>query len=212
MDLVLIGAGALAVFVLFVFGFSLAGNRKGDQEAPPADGRPLFPVASAEEQLAAIRPGGTIDFGFERATVTGTLHMYVADRHWVQHALYTPEGHRWLSVEGGATGQTRTVLWSPAPSIDLSTGDAIPAHDPETEAMDAYGGRYERAGRGGFSYESTGDTGLPANGVMDYADFRSAEGGLLSFERFDGGPWRARVGYPVPVGAIAVARAGAEGG
>lgn len=207
--MMLIGAGALAAFVLFVLGLSLAGNRG---RTAPADGRPMLPGDPGADSVAAIRPGGALDFGFEQAAVTGTVHLHVEGRRWVEHALYTPQGHRWLSVESGAAAEPRTVLWSTAPNVDLSTGDAVPAHDPEVKAIDAYGARYERADRGFFPYESTGDTGLPPNGVMDYADFRSARGGLLSFARFDGGPWRARLGYSVPSGAIEVLRAEAEDG
>jgi hypothetical protein len=49
-------------------------------------------------------------------------------------------------------------------------------------------------------------SGHPDRGLIDYADYRAADGRRLSFERVQGQRWGASYALPLPPGSIRVER------
>lgn len=60
--------------------------------------------------------------------------------------------------------------------------------------------------RGTAAFRGEGVTSMPERGLLDFADYRAADGRLLSFERIQGGQWSSSYAQPVPPGAIAFER------
>lgn len=60
--------------------------------------------------------------------------------------------------------------------------------------------------RGTAAFRSEGNTGLPERGLLDFADYRTGDGRLLSFQRVQGGQWEASYARPLTPGSIRVDR------
>ncbi|MBV2362801.1 DUF4178 domain-containing protein [Streptomonospora nanhaiensis] len=180
---VLLAAAAVAVAAV-VLRNARRRPESAPRPSPPAD--PFADIGETQGDPLGLKVGDMLDFGVERTWIRGTLRLAEGGAVWAEHFIEVEGGRRWLSVEQDPDVQM--ALWTGRPDLDLTP------HGPEVE-LD--GVRYRLTERGSASYRSEGTTGLRAEGGMDYADYESADGRLLSFERFDHGRWEPSTGVPI---------------
>ncbi|MDA0567301.1 DUF4178 domain-containing protein [Streptomonospora sp. S1-112] len=181
---VAVAAAAIAVAVVV-----LRNARRRPPAAPPTPPAPADPFADIGETQGdplRLKAGDMLDFGAERTWIRGTLRLSEGGAVWAEHFVEVEGGRRWLSVEQDPDVQM--ALWTGRPDLDLT---------PHGSEVELDGVRYRLTERGSASYRSEGTTGLRAEGGMDYADYESADGRLLSFERFDHGRWEPSTGVPL---------------
>ncbi|GAA3129439.1 hypothetical protein GCM10010466_20190 [Planomonospora alba] len=151
-----------------------------------------------------IEVGDTIEYQGVRARVLGAIHLSWQGAQWTEYLL--DEGvrrHRWLSVEtrsGPAPEEglrLDVLLWTPVPDEGM-----IPAKT----MIIVEGVEFFPEGRGTAAFRGEGFTGLPERGLLDFADYRAADGRLLSFERVQGEGWTSCYAQPLPPGSITIRR------
>ncbi|WP_159941502.1 MULTISPECIES: DUF4178 domain-containing protein [unclassified Nocardiopsis] len=191
--LLLIVVAVAAVIAAVVY----ARRSRGRDSAPPAPLPPRDPFADKDDGTAgdplALKAGDMIDWGVERTWIRGTLRLSEGGYTWSEHFLEVEGGKRWLSVE--ADPDVEIALWTGRPDVDII---------PQGRSVELEGVVYELQEKGSGSYRSEGTTGLRAEGGMDYADYESSDGRLLSFERFDHGRWEASTGTKVAPGTFTI--------
>ncbi|GAA1450309.1 DUF4178 domain-containing protein [Nocardiopsis tropica] len=170
---------------------------KQRQAPPPPPAAPRDPFADQGDSAAgdprSIKAGDMIDWGAERTWIRGTLRLSEGGYVWSEHFLEVEGGKRWLSVEEDP--DVELALWSGRPDLDLT---------PHSKTIELEGVTYRLQEKGSGSYRSEGTTGLKAQGGLDYADYESSDGRLLSFERFDHGGWEASTGTKVAPGTFTI--------
>ncbi|MFC0865781.1 DUF4178 domain-containing protein [Sphaerimonospora cavernae] len=150
-----------------------------------------------------IRVGDTVYVQAARLRVLGALHLGLQGDQWTEYLL--DDGTRraqWLSVKErpgpaeGVPGHLEVMLWTEVPTQGM-----VPAkHMLILEGVEFY-----PFDRGTASFRSEGTTGFPDRGLLDFADYRAADGRHLSFQRFQGGRWVSSHAHPLPPGSISVA-------
>ncbi|ASU56681.1 MULTISPECIES: DUF4178 domain-containing protein [Nocardiopsis] len=191
--LLLILIGVAVVIGVLVY----AQRAKKPKTAPEPPAPPRDPFADTGDSTAgdprAIKAGDMIDWGTERTWIRGTLRLSEGGFTWSEHFLEVEGGKRWLSVEEDP--DVELALWTGRPDLDII---------PQGKSIELEGTVYRLQEKGTGSYRSEGTTGLKASGGLDYADYESDDGRLLSFERFDHGRWEASTGTKVAPGTFTI--------
>ncbi|GAA2209965.1 hypothetical protein GCM10009850_054240 [Nonomuraea monospora] len=212
-SMVVLGLSIATVLLLLgAFWATLRQDRKGRRtSAPPAE------VAAIETPLAApvsapghvgtdytdprtIRIGDRIEVLGAPARVLGAMHISWQGAQWTEFLLRDASRRfQWLSVEvrAGDPPHLEVQLWN-----DVPTQGMVPAKS----MLIMEGVEFFPMDRGTAAFRSEGDTGNPDRGLLDFADYRAADGRLLSFERIQGGSWTASYAQPLPPGSISIVR------
>ncbi|GAB3703993.1 DUF4178 domain-containing protein [Mariniluteicoccus flavus] len=126
-------------------------------------------------------------------TVVGTIRLTEDGDQWAEHHLVGFPVDLWVSVEG-----TELVRWTQRPDL---------AHlSPARRSLDADDTTFRREESGEASYVAEGDTGTGPSGTVEYHDYSSDSGAVLSFERFDGGAWEVSTGRALASGDLTALR------
>jgi hypothetical protein len=152
-----------------------------------------------------IKVGDFIECQGTRSRVLGALHISTRQGdQWTDYLL--DDGSRVyqrLSVRERAgrapsdPAHLEVTLWTQVPTQGM-----VPAKS--TLIME--GVEFAPLERGTVAFRSEGTTGHPDRGLLDFADYRAADGRRLSFERVQGQPWTAAYALPLPPGSIKVDR------
>lgn len=201
---------ATVVLLLGAFFATMRQDRKTRAAAPP----PLVEVPMQERVSTpghvgsdyadprTIRVGDRIEVHGAGSRVLGAMHVSCQGQQWTEYLL--DDGSRrskWLSVEvrlGLATGDPphlEVLLWN-----DVPTQGMVPAKS----MLIMEGVEFFPIDRGTAAFKSEGDTGHPDRGLLDFADYRAADGRLLSFERVHGTTWTAAYAQPLAPGSITI--------
>lgn len=202
---------ATVILLLAAFVATTRQDRKGRRPAPPPE-IPLVPAPLAAPVSApgvlgsdyddprTIKVGDEIECQGLRSRVLGAMHISWQGKQWTQYLL--DDGSRrypWLSVEvrNGLLStdppHLEVLLWA-----DVPTQGMIPAKS----MLIMEGVEFFPIERGTASFKSEGDSGQPDRGLLDFAEYRAADGRLLSFERVQGKAWTASYAQPLPPGSI----------
>lgn len=196
-EIMLLVIAALAVAVAAVVFAVRAALRSDKSPASPSPKGPHDPFAakgdSAFGDPRTLKAGDMIDWGTERTWIRGTLRLSQGGYVWAEHFLEVEGGKRWLSTEEDP--DLEMALWTGRPDLDLT---------PHGKKIELEGTTYHLEEKGSGSYRSEGTTGLKPQGGFDYADYEAADGSLLSFERFDHGPWEVSTGTRVAEGTFTI--------
>jgi hypothetical protein len=151
-----------------------------------------------------IKVGDTIDHQGVRARVLGAMYLSWQGAQWTEYLLDDGTRRRqWLSVEmrpGRAPGDAphlEVLLWTPVPSEGMV---------PAKTMIIVEGVEFFPTDRGTAAFRSEGFTGMPDRGLLDFADYRAADGRLLSFERVQGEGWNSSYARSLPPGSITILR------
>ena len=149
--------------------------------------RRLGPGASDRPEAGtarALRVGDVVNHDGSDFIVEGTLRFVEGGFRWEEHLLVDGERRLWLSVEEDEGG-LRVVEWRRVPAAGLEPGPGRLEHEGVTYVLEE---------RGTADYTSEGQTGAPASGRAEYADY-SADERRLAFERYSvDGSWEISVG------------------
>ncbi|GAA2890034.1 hypothetical protein GCM10010517_54300 [Streptosporangium fragile] len=212
--------GLSVVTLVLLFGAFFATTRQdrkarapdppGETPPPPAEAAQSPPQPSAGRvgidypDPRMIKVGDTIDCQGVRSRVLGALYLSWQGTQWTEHLLDDgTRRHQWLSVEeragrtAGDPSHLEVLLWTEVPAQGM-----IPAKTTlSVEGIDFF-----PVERGTAAFRGEGVTSMPERGLLDFADYRAADGRLLSFERVQGGRWSSFYAQPVPPGAISIAK------
>lgn len=149
----------------------------------------------------ALKAGDILDTQGESLVVRGTLRMREGGYQWAEHLIDTADGHRqWLSVEEDP--DLELVLWRAVES-------EAPVPGPHTLEWGGVTYRLEESGQA--QYTSEASTGLARSGTVQYYDYRSPDGSMLSYEDFRGsGSFEVATGRPVARHGITIYPRGTE--
>lgn len=217
MTVAVVLAVSAAIFVVVLGAF--LGTRRSERTARPAP-RPPEPAPgpiSAHPVLArpvildpdyldprTIKVGDVIDRQGLRSRVLGALYLSAQGDQWIKFLLSEAGSHyQWLSVREragtmpGDPPHLEVVLWTPVPTQGMV---------PAKSMLIMEGVEFFPIDRGTAAFRSEGTTGYPERGLVDFADYRAADGRLLSFNRAQGQPWTAAYAQPLSPGSINVER------
>ncbi len=188
----------ITVIVAVVVGVVLYTRRSGNRASgPKVPAPPQDPFANKGDDTSGdprtLKAGDMIDWGTERTWIRGTLRLSEGGSTWSEHFLEVEDGKRWISVEEDP--DVELALWTGRPDLEII---------PQGRSVEVEGVVYRLQEKGTGSYRSEGTTGLKAQGGVDYADFESDDGRLLSFERFDHGRWEASTGTKIALGTFTI--------
>nr|WP_028648871.1 DUF4178 domain-containing protein [Nocardiopsis sp. CNT312] len=194
MTVVVLAVAIALVAVIIAVVVALRKNQtKAAPHAPTTPKDPFAPEGDTTGDPRTLKAGDMLDWGVERTWIRGSLRLSQGGFTWTEHFFETEEGKAWLSVEEDPT--LELAVWDARPDVELT---------PHAKTLEFEGVTYRLDEKGSGSYRSEGTTGLKAAGGMDYADYESSDGRLLSFERFDHGPWEASVGRKVLPGSFTI--------
>ncbi len=171
----------IALVVVLVYRTRVASR----QAAPQADTGPVDPLRDHEgvTDIRTVRAGDMIEYGGQLYFVRGSLRLTEGGYTWSEHFLDDARGHRcWVSVEEDP--DLEVALWRPTDAVT----------EPGGKTMRVDGVTYTRDEDGRANYRSEGTTTVAEHGGVEYVDYTGPDGRMLSFERFDGGPWEAGLG------------------
>ncbi|WP_326644584.1 DUF4178 domain-containing protein [Streptosporangium sp. NBC_01755] len=193
-------------------------DRRADDSEPPGETPPSSVGAAQPPQPAmgrvgidypdprTIKVGDAIECQGVRSRVLGALYLSWQGTQWTEYLL--DDGNRryqWLSIQmrdGLATGEPphlEVLLWTQVPTEGM-----IPAKTTlSVEGVDFF-----PVDRGTAAFRGEGVTSMPERGLLDFADYRAADGRLLSFERLQGQRWRSSHAEPLPPGTIRIEKKG----
>ena len=141
-----------------------------------------------------IRIRDIVEYLGQSYAVRGTVRYTDGPFHWTEHYLDDASGSkRWISVEED-------------PDLEVFMWTSITDHglNPEEHTL-FYGGiPYARIESGSAIFTSSGTTGLPESGRVEYVDYKAPNGRRLSCERYGGTGWEASIGEEVPVGSMTI--------
>ena len=163
------------------------------QRRTPRD--PLAPEVGTGGDPLTIRAGDILEFGDDKCFVRGSLILSMGGSTWKEHFFQsdTTTSRRWLTVEEDPDLQMS--VWHDRPDWELT---------PHAKTLTVEDTTYEMVEKGSGSYTSEGTTGLKSQGGFDYVDYESPQGHMLSFERFDHGPWEVSTGETVTPGSFTI--------
>ncbi|MFC6895798.1 DUF4178 domain-containing protein [Nonomuraea dietziae] len=123
-------------------------------------------------------------------------------RQWIEYML--DDGSRrpvWLSVE-----VRQGLVSTDPPHLEVLLWTIVPTQGmiPAKSMLIMEGVEFFPIERGTAAFRSEGETGRPERGLLDFADYRAADGRLLSFERVQGERWTASYAQPLPPGSITI--------
>ncbi|MER6949731.1 DUF4178 domain-containing protein [Nonomuraea sp. NPDC000554] len=214
-SMVVLGLSIATVLLLLgAFMATMRQDRKGRRSAPPVEPAareaPLSAPVSAPGHAGSdytdprtIKVGDRIEVHGSQFRALGALYISWQGQEWIEFLLRDrrTRRHEWLSVQvhqGQAPGESphlEVLAWT-----DVPTQGMVPAKS--MLIMD--GVEFHPIERGTAAFRSEGDTGYPDRGLLDFADYRAADGRLLSFERVQGRSWTAGYARPLAPGSIAI--------
>ncbi|ACZ91077.1 DUF4178 domain-containing protein [Streptosporangium roseum] len=206
------------VLLLGAFFATTRQDRKPRKAEPPGD-TPLQPaeVAPPPQPSAGhvgidypdprtIKVGDTIDCQSVRTRVLGAMYLSWQGNQWTEYLLDDgTRRYQWLSIETraglnpGDPPHLEVLLWTPVPTQGM-----IPAKT----TLSVEGVEFFPVDRGTAAFRGEGVTSMPERGLLDFADYRAADGRLLCFERLQGQPWSSSYAQPLPPGSIKIEKKG----
>lgn len=179
----------LIVLVVVLAGAVLYYRAKGPQKPKRPAG--VDPFSSADDDSVwgnprTLKPGDLVTVRGQDYTVRGALRLSEGSYTWSEIFLDTGVGDKvWLSVEDDP--DLEVALWREIKGVAVQPG-------PPSIELD--GRRYQSDESGTARFVSEGTTGVAERGTVEYHDYESGDGTLLSFERFTGpqGQWEAARG------------------
>ncbi|MFD1940213.1 DUF4178 domain-containing protein [Nonomuraea sp. bgisy101] len=197
--------GLSVVTIVLLLGALLATMRKGRPAAGsvsplPSGGQGT--IGSDYDDPRTIKVGDKIETHGTAAKVRGAVHVACQGQQWTEYLL--DDGSRrpvWLSV------QVRHGLVSTdPPHLEVLLWTNVPTQGmiPARTMLIMEGVEFHPIDRGTAAFRSEGETGRPERGLLDFADYRAADGRLLSFERVQGEGWTASYAQPLPPGSITI--------
>lgn len=186
--LLVLGAVALVVFLVVRARRAAAAAARRVRRDPLADEPGLY-------DPHAIVVGDVITYAAVDHVVRGTITLSEGGMTWKEHLLDGSTGRRWLTVEDDE-GDLEMTLWMRREGTNLTPdGDVV---------LDDRVHRQIERGRAEFTAEGT--TGTPASGVVEYADYATADKtGLIAFERWaPTQSWEVSTGRAVSRGELTV--------
>ncbi|WP_440068437.1 DUF4178 domain-containing protein [Streptosporangium sp. OZ121] len=148
-----------------------------------------------------IKVGDTIDCQGVRSRVLGALYLSWQGSQWTEYLLDDgTRRYQWLSIQmreglGGEPPHLEVLLWTPVPTEGM-----IPAK----ATLSVEGVDFFPVDRGTAAFRGEGVTSMPERGLLDFADYRAADGRLLSFERLQGKRWSSSHAQPLAPGTIRI--------
>ncbi|MFI6508530.1 DUF4178 domain-containing protein [Streptosporangium sp. NPDC050855] len=207
---------SVATIVLLLVAFFTTTRQDRNGHAPEAPGEtPPTPVETAPPLPAptagrvgidypdprTIKVGDTIECQGVRSRVLGALYLSWQGNQWTEYLLDDgTRRYQWLSIEmrSGTAGEPphlEVLLWTPVPAEGM-----IPAK----ATLSVEGVDFFPVDRGTAAFRGEGVTSMPERGLLDFADYRAADGRLLSFERLQGQPWTSSYAQPLAPGTISI--------
>ncbi len=180
----------LALLVLAVIAFVVyrvvqgrkadAAHKGGGRKDPLAEDPGLFDVHK-------IGPGDIVTYASIDHVVRGTISLSEGGTTWKEHLLDGSTGRRWLTVEDDE-GDLELTLWMRREGTNLVPEGDVILDDKVHRQIE----------RGRADYTAEGTTGTPPSGVVDYADYATADKtGLIAFER-----WAQTQSFEVSTGRL----------
>lgn len=197
--------GLSVVTIVLLLGALLATMRKGRPAAgsvSPLPSGTQGAIGSDYDDPRTIKVGDKIETHGTGAKVRGAVHVSCQGQQWTEYLL--DDGSRrpvWLSV------QVRHGLVSTdPPHLEVLLWTNVPTQGmiPAKTMLIMEGVEFHPIDRGTAAFRSEGETGRPERGLLDFADYRAADGRLLSFERVQGEGWTASYAQPLPPGSITI--------
>ena len=195
--LIVVLLAALALIAVVV----ILAARRSRRVPPRAPEAPADPLATHEgvTDVRTLRAGDMVDYQGTLYFVRGSLRLTEGGYSWAEHFLDDArEARCWISVEEDP--DLEVVLWRETDAVTK----------PDGEEMQVEGVRYRLNERGTARYRSEGTTSLAEQGTVEYVDYSGSGDRLLSFERFDGGPWEVGLGEVAAISALRVYPAGSS--
>ncbi|MBB5080965.1 DUF4178 domain-containing protein [Nonomuraea endophytica] len=203
---------ATVLLLLGAFVATMRQDRRGRSATPPSEDVVVQSPMPAPVSMQAhaggyddpreIRVGDRIDVHGVRSEVLGALHVALQGQQWTEYLLDDGSRRaRWLTVEirqglvSGDPPHLEVLVWTEVPTQGM-----IPAKS----MIIMEGVEFFPVDRGTAAFRSEGETGHPDRGLLDFADYRAADGRLLSFERVQGAKWMASYAQPLPPGSITI--------
>jgi hypothetical protein len=212
---VILGLSAITLVLLLGAFFATTRQGRESREPEPPGESPLQPVDVEQPPQASagqvgidypdprmIKVGDTIDCQGVRSRVLGAMYLSWQGNQWTEYLLDDgTRRYQWLSIEArpglalGDLPHLEVLLWTSVPTQGM-----IPAKTTlSVEGVDFFPGD-----RGTAAFRAEGVTSMPERGLLDFADYRAADGRLLSFERLQGQRWSSSYAQPLPPGTIRI--------
>lgn len=146
-----------------------------------------------------IGVGDIITYAGIDHVVRGTITLDEEGFVWREHLLDGSTGQRWLTVEDDE-GNLEMTLWMRREATGLEPGGDVILDDKVHRQIE----------RGTAKFTAEGTTGTPPTGVVDYADYETADKtGLIAFERWARTQsWEVSTGRTVTRGELTVIHSG----
>ncbi|WP_329085790.1 MULTISPECIES: DUF4178 domain-containing protein [unclassified Streptosporangium] len=213
---VILGLSVATLVLLFVAFFA---TTRQDTEAGESERSGETPLPSVEAAQPPAQPstghvgidypdprtikvGDTIECRGVRSRVLGALYLSWQGSQWTEYLLDDgTRRYQWLSIQmraGLAAGDPphlEVLLWTPVPTEGM-----IPAK----ATLSVEGVDFFPVDRGTAAFRGEGVTSMPERGLLDFADYRAADGRLLSFERLQGKRWSASHAQSLAPGTIRI--------
>lgn len=188
----------IVVLILIVIAAVAFVVLRGRKSAPVGRVDPLadYPEVYDPHKIGV---GDIITYAGIDHVVRGTIILDEEGYIWREHLLDGSTGRRWLTVEDDE-GELEMTLWMRREGTNLEpNGDVI---------LDDKVHRRIESGTARFTAEGT--TGTAPSGVMDYADYATADKtGLISFEKWARGQsWEVSTGRAVTRAELTVIHSG----
>jgi hypothetical protein len=168
--------------------------RRANQAPRP---RRVDPLADQPELYDphGIGVGDVITYAGIDHVVRGTITLEEGGVVWREHLLDGSTGRRWLTVEDDE-GDLEMTLWMRREGTGLTPDGDVVLDDRVHRQVE----------RGRASYTAEGTTGTAPSGVVEYADYKTADGtGLVAFERWaPTQSWEVSTGRAVSLGGLIV--------
>ncbi|MGC5014700.1 DUF4178 domain-containing protein [Streptosporangium sp. DT93] len=212
---VILGLSVATIVLLLVAFFTTtrqdrngrAQESSGETPAPAVKAAPLPAPTAGRVGIdypdpRTIKVGDTIECQGVRSRVLGALYLSWQGKQWTEYLLDDgARRYQWLSIEmrdGTAAGEPphlEVLLWTPVPAEGM-----IPAK----ATLSVEGVDFFPVDRGTSAFRGEGVTSMPERGLLEFADYRAADGRLLSFERLQGQPWTSSYAQPLAPGTISI--------
>ncbi|MFC7647838.1 DUF4178 domain-containing protein [Streptosporangium lutulentum] len=141
-----------------------------------------------------------------RSRVLGAMYLSWQGNQWTEYLLDDgTRRYQWLSIEtrpaleAGDLPHLEVLLWTSVPTQGMV---------PAKTTLSVEGVDFFPAARGTAAFRAEGVTSMPERGLLDFADYRAADGRLLSFERLQGQRWSSSYAQALPPGTIRIEKKG----